>query len=209
MKDQLSELQRDALMETFNIGVGRASKNLAQLLGCEVAMSVPVIVQVSVGDIGGLLDPAMESMDVCSVTQVITGGVDADIVMLFQGSSDSLVAMMPARPDASGNSGKAPSDARAAIAGKIGYVVIESCVDMIQSVVGKQIDRKTIKFIPGLPTAFLAKGHAPEDHLVIVKIDLQVRRRGLAGHLIFSFSDESANLLAEGLDRMVQESDPA
>ena len=40
---KLTELQKDALGELFNIGMGRASASLSEMVGEEVELSVPLV----------------------------------------------------------------------------------------------------------------------------------------------------------------------
>lgn len=200
MVDELSELQRDALMETFNIGVGRASRGLSQLLGCDVALSVPIIVQMPSSDVRQMLDPSLPVNDVCLVSRRI-GGEDAEVVMLFQGQREGFAALMPSTREVD----EPGRDIRADVVTKFGYLVIESCVDQVEQVIARKLERHPVKYVDGLPERVF-EVHKDQEQLLVVKIDMMLKKHGIGAHMLFSFSEQAANRLAEGLDRIIAES---
>lgn len=198
---ELTELQRDALMETFNIGVGRASRSLSQMLGCETALSVPIIVQSPVNQAVQIIDPRLRAQqDVCMVTRRL-GGIDAEAVMIFQGPRDNIASLLNLPAAATAHL----SDSRENVATKIGQLVSESCAAQIEDLVGIPIDRGPVRFLATVPERVFEVRNSEDDVLIIVKIDIALKRKGVTGHLLLSFTQESAQQLAEGLDRMLLE----
>ncbi len=201
---ELSELQRDALMETFNIGVGRASKALSHLFSCDIALSAPILVPVRAANVATLIDPAMRgSDDVCAVTRAITG-VDAEVVMIVQGDTKSIAALPSAQLVRDGLDVR--SDPRADAVSKLGYLVISSCVDQMEEVVGRRFERHPLRFMPSLPEKIVGAARPSDEMLYGVKIAIIMSAKGVASYLLFSFTRDAANRLAAGLDRIIAES---
>lgn len=200
---ELSFLQRDALMEIFNIGVGRASRSLAQLLGCDAAMSVPIIMQASVSESGQFVDESLKQrQDACMVSRQF-GGIETGAVVIFQGLRDNVAGLLDL--PASVHAGH--TDIRQHIASKIALMVTDSCADQIEDLVRTEVPRGPVKFQAMIGDEIFDIRRNPDDLLIIVKIDIALRKKGVTGHLLLSFSQEAGMRLAEGLDRMLSDSE--
>ena len=204
MHEELSDLQRDALTETINIGVGRASRALSKFAQSEVAMSVPVIIQTSPEEFKAIVSPALfSSSDVCAVARRIVG-LDADVVMIFQGSKESMAEMNSSAVGQEHVNDR--RDVREDVALKIGGLVIESCLDQIENVVGRNIERFKLNYYSRLPAGIFAEDYQPKEGVIIIKIDVQMAKRNIAGHLLCAMTHKAANRLGDGLDALVAES---
>lgn len=199
----LTELQRDALMETFNIAVGRASKSLALLLGCEAALSVPLIVQADMRDAASIVDPALRRQSDACMASRFFGGVDVEAVMIFQGPRENIASLLNLPVSASDGH----ADARQNVATKIAALVTESCAAEIQDLVGREVSRGPIRFLSTIPEQVFSVRGSDADVMIIVKIDIALKKRGVTGHLLLSFTQDSANSLADGLDKLLSGSE--
>lgn len=198
----LSDLQRDTLQECFNIGIGRAARGLSHLLHAEVAMSTPILVMLSVGDAHTLVDPALQKTEACVVTRDING-IDAQAAMIFQGSRTVMASLLPTLLVADTEQ----QDRQADAATKMGYLVIESCVDQLEEIIGHPIARRGVVYADAIPKNLFQTGLPQDQGLVVVRVDLSLRKHNIAGHLLFAFTLEAANHLAAGLDRVLSESE--
>ena len=198
---ELTELQCDALMETFNIAVGRSSKSLALLLGCEAALSVPIIVQAEMSDADSIVDPSLrQQTDACMASRSL-GGVDFEAVMIFQGSRESIASLL----NLPFSSSKCHTDPRENVVTRIAALVTESCAAEIQDLVGREVTRGPIRFLATIPEQVFSVRDGASDVMIIVKIDIALKKRGVTGHLLLSFTQESANSLADGLDQLLSD----
>ena len=79
---ELSELQRDALVEAFNIGVGQAAASLASIVNEEVKLSVLTLQLIP-------RDEALKQFNfhnsdrICAVSQRFSGAFDALGFLIF------------------------------------------------------------------------------------------------------------------------------
>ena len=79
---QLSEAQRDALVELLNIGFGRAGASLSKLTGQRVLLEVPEIAMCPVDQLNATL-AAFVREEVASVHQVFSGPVAGDALLIL------------------------------------------------------------------------------------------------------------------------------
>lgn len=197
---ELTELQRDTLMETFNIGVGRASRALSQLLACEMALSVPRLEMALVKDMSSLLKLPMDPNESCAVSRRMSG-IDAEVLMLFHGEKSTISSLINNQLDPDQD-----SDPRENVVSKIAYLVTESCFDQISDVINKNVARAAPVYMATVPPSYFIEHRDPLDTLIIVKIDISLKKKDVSGHLLLSFTSKGANELAVGLDRMIEES---
>lgn len=187
-------------METFNIGVGRASRALSQLLACEMALSVPVIEQKLVQDMNALNHLNMDPDDSCAVSRRMSG-IDAEVLMVFQGARGTISSLINNQLDRAHE-----VDPRENVVSKIAYLVTESCFDQLSDVINKNVSRDAPRFMATVPPEYFMEHLNPHDTLIIVKIDINLKKKDVSGHLLLSFTSTGANELALGLDRMIEES---
>ena len=84
----LSELENDALVEIFNIGVGHAAAAMSEIVNEEVTMSVPSITFLNRADAAALLGSKKDGERICGVSQHYDGAqVDGADDTLEQGES--------------------------------------------------------------------------------------------------------------------------
>jgi hypothetical protein len=131
-------------------------------------------------------------------------GLDADVAMIFQATKESLTELMTSGIVQEGQD--KPADIREAAVNKIGYLVIESCLDQIENVVGRNIERFKLSYFPKLPVGIFSNEYAPKEPVIIVKIDIAIPKRNITGHLLCSLTHKAANRMADGLDALVVES---
>jgi chemotaxis protein CheC len=79
--NDLDEMQRDALQEIANIGMGRAGAALAQLLGTFVTLSVPNSQLISVSDLAHYLSEKNDGSKV--VRQAFQSDISGEAIVMF------------------------------------------------------------------------------------------------------------------------------
>ena len=79
---QLSEAQRDALVELLNIGFGRAGASLSKLTGQRVLLEVPEVAMCPVDQLNSTLEAFVRD-EVASVHQVFSGPVAGDALLIL------------------------------------------------------------------------------------------------------------------------------
>ena len=81
---ELSELQHDALVEIFNIGVGQAARAMSEIVSEEVTMSVPSIRFLNRADAAAMLGLGhADGQRVCGVSQHYEGAFTTEAILMF------------------------------------------------------------------------------------------------------------------------------
>ena len=81
---QLSELENDALVEIFNIGVGHAAASMSGIVNEEVTMSVPSISFMNRSEAADMLgNKNREAGRICGVSQHYEGAFNTEAILMF------------------------------------------------------------------------------------------------------------------------------
>lgn len=79
---ELTQIQRDALVELLNIGFGRAGASLSQLTGHRVILEVPSVSVHPIGELNHALRHLVTD-EVASVHQIFSGPVAGDALLIL------------------------------------------------------------------------------------------------------------------------------
>ncbi|SMF91992.1 chemotaxis protein CheC [Azospirillum oryzae] len=145
----LSDLERDALAELGNIGIGRASTALGRMLGGLVTLSVPSVEMVPLADVAGLLDRAL-TPPLVGISETL-GGLFAGCALLVFPQAGSLFLVRAALPpDVPAEDASEMEDE---VLAELGNVVLNSALALVANLLGEPVET-------GLPAVF--RGSAAE-----------------------------------------------
>ncbi|CBS90899.1 chemotaxis protein CheC [Azospirillum lipoferum] len=143
----LSELERDALAELGNIGIGKASTALGRMLGGLVTLSVPSVEMVPPDEVAGLLDRAL-APPLVGVSERL-GGLFAGYALLVFPQAGSLPLVRAALPpDVPADDVPALEDE---VLAELGNVVLNSALALVANLLGEPVDT-------GLPVVVRGSG---------------------------------------------------
>ncbi|MBP2310136.1 chemotaxis protein CheC [Azospirillum melinis] len=204
----LSDLERDALAELGNIGIGRASTALGRMLGGLVTLSVPTVDMVPPDTVAGLLDRAL-TPPLVGISETL-GGLFAGCALLVfpQAGSMALVrAALP--PDVPAEEVPELEDE---VLAELGNVVLNSALALVANLLGEPVET-------GLPVVFRGdaaevlrgcSGTAPtaEGAAVLFHIDLRANLPGgegvvVGGRVVLLLDAGSAGALQATLGRYI------
>ncbi|WP_377811898.1 chemotaxis protein CheC (plasmid) [Azospirillum sp. A29] len=204
----LSDLERDALAELGNIGIGRASTALGRMLGGLVTLSVPTVDMVPPDTVAGLLDRAL-TPPLVGISETL-GGLFAGCALLVfpQAGSMALVrAALP--PDVPAEEVPELEDE---VLAELGNVVLNSALALVANLLGEPVET-------GLPAVFrgdaaellrCCSGTAPtvEGAAVLFHIDLRTSLPGgegvgVGGRVVLLLDAGSAGALQATLGRYI------
>ncbi|AWB08294.1 chemotaxis protein CheC (plasmid) [Azospirillum humicireducens] len=183
----LSELERDALAELGNIGIGKASTALGRMLGCLVTLSVPSVEMVPPAEVAGLLDRAL-APPLVGVSEKL-GGLFAGCALLVfpQGGSLPLVrAALP--PDIPAEDVAALEDE---VLAELGNVVLNSALALVSNLLGEPVDTGLPVLVRGSGAEVL-RGCAMAQPAIA--IEAGAARTGLAGAALLLHIDLRTDL---------------
>ncbi len=204
----LSELERDALAELGNIGIGRASTALGRMLGGLVTLSVPSVEMVPPDAVAGLLDRAL-TPPLVGISETL-GGLFAGCALLVFPQAGSLPLVRAALPpDVPAEDVPELEDE---VLAELGNVVLNSALALVANLLGESVET-------GLPVVFRGgaaeilrgcSGAAPtaDGAAVLFHIDLRTTLPGgdgtaVAGRVVLLLDAGSAGALQATLGRYI------
>lgn len=192
----VSELQIDGLSEIFNIGVGRAAAGLSQILGDEVALSVPQLLFVDSSQLGVTMIGG-PSRWLSMISQDYSGPFNARAVLVFpEENALVIVAQMM-------GTGVTPQElsefAQEALC-ELGNIILNACMSALADIL-------EMAFEGGLPEHAVGRsdkldlGNGTEARVVLVlRVTMRIRSSQIEGDLLFMLSTQSLHELLRRLD---------
>ncbi len=201
---ELTELQRDALTEMFNIGVGAAADLLSQMVGEPVRLSVP-LVEFTNESKAKAYYLEREQRPLCAIRQSYVGEVNTDALLMFpEENSLELVRIMVGADLPLETLTEMEQDAMA----EIGNIILNAVVSSLASTLA-------LKFEGALPQVSIlraqdlfvsvdgASGAADEGSLMALNIDFSLSARKLSGYLAFLLDLPSGAVMVQRLDAYI------
>jgi chemotaxis protein CheC len=205
---ELHELERDALTEIFNIGVGIAADALYQLVGEQVPLSVPVV-ELTSQRMAKRHYLDREQRLLCAIRQTYTGEFTTDAILMFpQDSSDALVRMMVGSDLPPQQLAEMETDAMA----ELGNIVLNAVISNLASTLNMSLEGSlpvvSVIRSDAIFTQRMGSGGAIDENapVLALMIDFELSTQRASGYLAFLLDTPSSELLIAQLTRYVNAS---
>ncbi|EWY39775.1 chemotaxis protein CheC [Skermanella stibiiresistens SB22] len=180
---RLSEPEHDAIIELFNLGMGRAASALGQMVDAEVALSVPSLDIVRRSDASEQLGcPVGER--ICAVRQTFAGPFDGQAMLIFpEGSSLELVRrLMPDSPPLGDM-----TDLEEEALTEVGNVILNHCLASFANLLHAEIRTEIPVYQIGRPEEIIgsANGVTVDSYVLIIRVDFGLFAKLIEGHVLF------------------------
>ena len=200
---ELTEVQKDALIELLNIGFGRAAASLSQLTSQRVTLEVP---QVSVHPIEGLKD-ALQLLiedEVASVHQIFSGSVAGDALLVLDYNAASMLKGLltnePALPlpvDASGRE----------VLTEVGNILLNACLGTFGTLLRVQVSfsvpKLNLETLSDVLKSLLVNREGLR-YALVVHAGFRMRDDEVKGYLIIVLSVASLDRLIRAVEQWEQ-----
>lgn len=194
----LDDLQQDALIEAFNVGIGQAAASLSDIVREPVRLSVLSVrlvpFQAACQQLGAGSDER-----ICAVSQTFSGAFDAtgllifpepqslEVVRLMLNTTLSLEALTELEQDAMS---------------EIGNILLNACTGAVAQIFASRLNSSLPRYQLGTPAEILAPHARDEADLVmLLHIDLLLERRQLRGVIAFMLNGSAMERLVAQIDR--------
>lgn len=178
----LSELQHDALVEIFNIGVGQAARAMSEIVSEEVTMSVPSIRFLNRADAAALLGN-VDGQSVCGVSQLYEGAFTTRAILMFpEDKSLDIVRLMvgDAVPF------KQLTEMEQEAMSEIGNIILNSCVGTLANIFEQELRGSLPVYHLGSCEDILgASGGSPDTVVLVLHIDFILETHQINGYVAF------------------------
>lgn len=196
----LGELERDALTEIVNIGVGRAASSLRKMIGDQVTLSVPAIDVVSQRRAARLISER-EAAELVAVRQDFDGAFAGRALLIFP-ESNSLELVRAVTGESLSAEDLAEMENEALT--ETGNVILNSCLATIANMLKRSLAMTIPEVLHGNSATLFEIDEAEEDGLVLfLYIDFAVRKRDIRGYIAMIMDIPSLEKLKELLDEFI------
>ncbi len=208
---ELSELEHDALVEIFNIGVGQAAAAMSGIVSEEVTMSVPSITFLSRADAAHLLeeahrkshagapDPGAGSERICGVSQHYEGAFQTEAILMFpEDKSLEIVRLMVGEAIPLAELTEMEQEAMS----EIGNIILNSCVGTLANIFQQELHGSLPVYHVGSSDEILdATGARAETVVMMLHIDFILEKHQIHGYVAFILDITALHDLKDQIDR--------
>ena len=184
---QLSDIEQDALGESFNLALGQAAAVFADLVNEEIQLSVPTVEILEREALVKRLEEltgTKAAQDLCCIAQHYVAGkaFDTDTLLLFpeHGSLEIVRRMLGRTEIHLDQITELEQDALA----EIGNIIINSCMSGLANILGTEV----IGTLPGVQTikpANLLDDHPKNEVILVAKIGMTMLTHDVTGYVLF------------------------
>jgi chemotaxis protein CheC len=197
---ELSELQRDALVEAFNIGVGQAAASLASIVNEEVKLSVLTLQLIP-------RDEALKQFNfhnsdrICAVSQRFSGAFDAMGFLIFPEEQGLEVVR---RMVGESLSLKELTELEQEAMSEIGNILLNACVGTLANLFQRPLNSTLPTYYLGSPQEVIGPQIGLNGEAVLLlHIDLTLEQHEIQGFVAFLLSVDSIAALVGEIDRYI------
>ncbi len=201
MKLPLSEHQQDALIETFNIGMGQAASCISRIAGEEIALSVPRLDILRGADQADAIKAAIRSPRICAVSQDFTGGLDTRAFLIFpEEKTQEIVRRMIGESVGTDELSGREQEAL----GEVGNIILNSCIGSLSEALqdGFHCSLPACHMGPADEILFANNGR-DDDLLMLFYVDFPTPGARIDGYLVFLLNPPSFNTLIKQVDQFL------
>ncbi len=200
---ELTDVQRDALVELINVGFGRAAAALSKLTGYRVIMDVPNIAICPVTGIGEALKDFVHD-HIATVHQIFTGPVGGDaLLILDQSAATTLKQILTDEPPLP----LAVDGSAREVLTEIGNILLNACLGTIGNVlnvhVSFSVPQLTLETLAALLDS-LVVGREGLRYALIVHAGFRVRDSEIKGYIVIVLSVASLDRLFRAIQEWEQ-----
>jgi chemotaxis protein CheC len=200
---RLSELQHDALVEIFNVGVGQAANSMSQIVGDAITLAVPKVDLISGKNQAEAIGAIIHNPRICAVSQNFTGGMEAKAFLIFpEGKTREIVRRMMGELVSAEDLSEMEQEALS----EIGNIILNSCFSSMS-------DLLQVEFQSSLPTYHLGsigevlsvQENNDDNLLLLLHIDFSMPSDQINGYLVFLLTLPSFTVLIKQIDKFLSD----
>ena len=178
----LSEIQHDALVEIFNLGVGQAASAMSRIVNEDVTMSVPTITFQTRAEAAQSLSKN-GTPRICAITQSYQGAFSTEAILMFpEDKSLEIVCLMVGETLTVEELSEMEQEAMS----EIGNIILNSCMGTLANVSSTELQGSLPRYHVGTSDQILGASGTDWTGLVLtLKIDFNIERHQIHGYVAF------------------------
>jgi len=197
---ELTELQRDAIIELLNIGMGHAASSLGEMVNEEVKLSVPSLELLSHQEASSRLAQS-PSKRIAAVKQHFQGPFWGDALLLFpQDKSLELVRALMKDEVPLDMLTELEQDALT----EVGNIILNCCLSSLANVLTNEITSDLPIFMVGSANEVLQNGAInQDDRVMFLRMDFALHSKDIYGYVAFILEIPSIERFKASIDQYI------
>jgi len=194
----LSELENDALVEIFNIGVGQAASSMSAIVNEPVRMSVPSISFMNRAEAGRLLAGREATQErICGVSQHYEGAFRTEAILMFpEDKSLEIVRLMVGEAVPLKELTEMEQEAMC----EIGNIILNSCVGTLANIFQRELQGSLPRYHIGTSDEILTASGSQADTVLLLHIDFVLEKHQIHGYVAFILDMSALHDLKEQIN---------
>ena len=191
----ISEVQRDAICELVNIGMGRAARSLGKMVDDCVLLTIPALELIEHDDIDSLLDGSIGAA-VTAIKERFSGAFQGDAILLFP-EKHSLELVRSLLDDDMPIESLTDLEQESLL--EVGNIVLNACLGTFTNILNCRLKIDLPVLYRGSIDKILGQGAMKASAVyMVMRIDFTTQKKMIKGFLVFIFDrDFTATFLAE------------
>ncbi|MBF0502694.1 MAG: hypothetical protein HQM09_21350 [Candidatus Riflebacteria bacterium] len=181
---ELSQMERDAITEILNLGMGAAAGTLSEVLGEEVIVNIPSIEFTSKKDMPGKLGGS-SNRQLAAISETFEGPFYGESLLIFSEESGvELVSCLLKTPLAIKRLSELEEEALL----EVGNMVLNACLGGIANVLLTEISATIPRVIKGTCGDIfqdLRAAIVPEDLVMLLNVSFELQTKKITGYVTF------------------------
>ena len=196
---ELTDFERDSLVELFNIGLHRAAAALSDLTGKRIEVELPRLWIVPVAEVESILVAVVEG-DLATVHQIFRGPIAGDAVFLLEYEKAATLARLLSDGEAA-LGGRVDQAAREVLS-EIGNIILGACLsafgDVLKVSVSFSVPRIQIESLTGMLRS-ISLGSGGLEYALVAATRFEMQSHEVGGYLVVAVGVNSIKAMATAM----------
>lgn len=198
--DKLTELQKDAIAELLNIGMGRAAASLSEMVNESVELSVPNVEFLKRNEAIEQLQAEIGN-EVTAIKESFSGSFWGDALLLFpENQSLALVRALLKDENLPVN---VLSEMEQEALTEVGNIILNACLGSLANIFKQNLSFELPQYSHGNCEQVLSGGHENEasEGLLMVQMNFSLQKTKVNGYLTLLMDVDSMQSLGDHLNK--------
>ncbi len=198
---QLSEIERDAICELVNIGMGRAAKSLGKMVNDRVTLTIPALELIEHDNIHGLLNGRTDTQ-VTAIKERFTGAFEGDAILVFPEKHGAELVRSLLDEDMPA---EAMTDLEQESLLEVGNIVLSACLGTIINILECRLDINLPVIHKGTIESILGQNATTANTIyMVMRIDFLTQKKMIKGYLVFLFDSDFTTTFLRQVDNHIR-----
>lgn len=199
MLENFSELENDAVVEVFNIGIGRAASALNKMVSEMVTLSIPTVDVVPRSEAIVLIEQQVDTV-VTAVSQNFEGDFEGSAILMFpQEQSLSLVRALLNDDLTLDKLTELEQEALK----EVGNIILNACFGTVTNMLNLEVTISTPEFRVGSPENVIPSDNSQSEWALYMQVCFELVDSDIQGYVTFLMGINAVNHFKQGITAYV------